>query len=376
MSIFNSPQSEPPNRPSRRSKRLNKPKLKSKSYNNRKPKAIDNTEFKYDNTDNNNNNNPNSLPSPKSPSTPSLSLSPTTTKRKSKIFNIFGSPKSEPPPLPSCERLAQATSLPTIPTNTNKSRRRRNNKKHHRGSSENSGSQFEKLKSIISGLFPKKSDTTKPKKRRRRKKQGRSRSFSIRKNNQDNTNKNKRKKSKKKSKSKKSRKSNTDFQLDPNTSNKKRKKKKRANSENNMLSIVNTAAWMDDFNEESALEMEMERELERKIEMELEAEVGQESPFQSEVRKIKRDTMNDLITKAVLDEIVEVDEDDVDFSLSETEEYKDDFHDANGLPLVRPALAPKSSSCMRTFEKRPEYTTYYPPASLMEVFNNSLVIFT
>jgi len=62
-------------------------------------------------------------------------------------------------------------------------------------------------------------------------------------------------------------------------------------------------------------------------------------------------------------------EEDLDLSnLSETEEYKDEDEIAD-LPN-KPALRPKSSSFMRAYEKRPEYTTYYAPASLMHVFNN------
>ena len=316
-------------------------------------------------------------------------------KNRVKIFNIFSSPQSEPPPLPPVQRSAPVT------LDRNKTKKRRSfsisrSRQNKVEAKSNSTSNLKgrhirresKFKSILSNIFPKKTVN-------KNKKRSRTISFSLRKNkkkkdsitnsNEESLNDSEYSKTPKLSRGNKKRKQgksseniNTNINKKGNHKKGKKGKHKKHHSCNNinMLDVVENMDWMDKFDEDgidigSDIEYEPSEFNDEEVNRRR-AHYRQESPFQSEVRRIKQDMM-----KSLLDEIGEEEEAkgiqkiDHELSISETEEYKDDFHDSNQASF-RKRLAPKSSSFrMRSFEKRPEYTTYYPPASLMEVFSNS-----
>eukprot|EP01084_Bolivina_argentea_P079565 144312_1 len=235
-------------------------------------------------------------------------------RRRSKIFQILHPTKSERTlhRTKSRHRRSASTSTHKLKYSTHRAR----------ANSSSSKSQFDKLKSIISGLFPKKSVRTKPKKHKKKKnvkrraRKERSRSFSFRR--------------KKKPKPVQTRCTDT-------IPSKSSAKPLRGHHQRTISCHINIPSSSMDYISET------------------------EEYKDKQIQNISPNTMNKL-----LGDIMEEED-----PASETEEYKDNLSDY--IARDKPPLAPRSSSFMRSFEKRPEYITYYPPASLQDVFNNITV---
>eukprot|EP01083_Nonionella_stella_P019474 54095_1 len=205
-----------------------------------------------------------------SENSPRKCIAPKHARRKSKIYNLFH------------HKSIQRSRAPK-----KRRRRRRRRRKSHRSAS--TISQFDKLKSLISNLFPKKTVRVKPKKRNKKRRRN---SFTFRK--------------------------------------KKKKKQLQLKQTHSCHLDMKSRPWRSEHNEYKS--------------------------FKPKTNQPRTPT-------------------DVSISISETEEYKE-YSLEDETPRVKPrlSLATKSASCMKSFEKRPEYVTYYPPDSLMEAFNNMSIV--
>eukprot|EP01084_Bolivina_argentea_P249922 418536_1 len=284
---------------------------------------------------------------------PSRPYSAKSSRRKSKIFHLFQSSPSN---------LQEQQSLPTTVQTTNIKRRN----KHHR--SQSTISQFNRLKSVISNLFPKKSIQIKPKRRnshfKRKPKPKRKRSYSP----NPNPNTSKSKSHKTIIKRKKQRSKSFTF---------RRKKKNKKNT--NKKIVPNPTKTNNEYFENKRIYCQHKKTNSCQINMSLcdwiheeEEETIMDKPSNTISIHPTLSSTNNILLNDIIEEDIDIDIDiDIDGYISD-DDISEEYKGFNDMPFNKPRLlgGPKS---MRSFEKRPEYITYYPPASLMDVFSNITV---